>query len=78
LIYAGANSLILSLWPVSSLAAKELMIGFYKNLKRGDTKATALQKAQIELRDGWSEKYGKEVGGHPYFWAPFVLIGDWR
>jgi CHAT domain-containing protein len=78
LLYAGANSLVLSLWSVSSLAAKELMISFYKNLKNGDSKATALQKAQIDLREKWSKEYGKEVGGHPYFWAPFILIGDWR
>jgi CHAT domain-containing protein len=78
LLYAGANSLILSLWPVSSLAAKELMISFYNNLKNGDTKAASLQKAQIDLRNRWSKKYEKEVGGHPYFWAPFILIGDWR
>jgi len=78
LIYAGANSLILSLWPVSSKAAKETMISFYSNLKNGDTKAEALQKAQISLRERWSEMHGQEEGGHPYFWAPFILIGDWR
>jgi len=78
LIYAGAKSLILSLWPVSSQAAKEMMVEFYKNLKRGDTKAAALQKSQLDLRERWSEKYGKEEGGHPYFWAPFILIGDWK
>lgn len=33
LLYAGANSLILSLWPVNSQAAKEMMVEFYSNLK---------------------------------------------
>ena len=51
LIYAGANSLILSLWPVNSYATKELMIEFYSNLKSGDTKSIALQKTQTKIRE---------------------------
>ena len=73
----GPIILGLSLWPVESHAAKEIMISFYQNLKNGDTKAEALQKAQIGLREKWSKMYGQDYA-HPYFWAPFVLIGDWR
>lgn len=47
------------------------MLEFYKRLKNGADKATALQQAQIKImeREGWSD---------PYFWAPFVLIGNWQ
>ena len=74
---AGADSVAVSLWRVNSTSTKEIMLEFYTNLKKGDDKATALQKAQIKVRDRWKEEYGEEYA-HPYFWASFVLVGDWR
>jgi CHAT domain-containing protein len=49
----------------------ELMLEFYRLLKRGVDKATALQRAQLKIMEtpGWS---------HTHYWAPFVLIGDWE
>lgn len=47
------------------------MIEFYKELKDGKSKATALQQAQIKIMQ-------KEEYSHRYFWAPFVLVGDWE
>lgn len=73
-LYAGARSLIVSLWSVEAKSTYEYMKNFYKEIKEGRNKAEALQKIQIEFING---KYG-EIYSHPYFWAPFVLIGDWK
>jgi CHAT domain-containing protein len=71
LIYAGTASIIVSLWSVDAASTRELMINFYKLLKGGKDRATALQQAQIKIMQ-------KEEYSHPYYWAPFVLVGDWE
>lgn len=71
-LYAGASSTLASLWGVDDEATQHLMIRFYGLLlDKGLSKAQALQQAQMEVRAiaGWS---------HLYYWAPFVLIGDWH
>ena len=70
LIYAGAPSIIVTLWSVDAASAQELMIEFYRLLREGKDKASALQQAQTKIRE-------KEEYSHPYIWAPFILIGDW-
>ena len=71
-LYAGASSVIVSLWTVDAPSStQELVLEFYKRLKNGVDKATALQQAQIRIME-------KEEYLHPYYWAPFVLIGDWE
>jgi CHAT domain-containing protein/Tfp pilus assembly protein PilF len=67
--YAGAGSLIVSLWNVYDPSTYELMLKFYRNLKKGMTKVSALRDAQIQLMD-------YKAYSHPYFWAPFILIGN--
>jgi CHAT domain-containing protein/lipopolysaccharide biosynthesis regulator YciM len=69
LIYAGTPSVIVSLWSVDAKSTQELMVEFYKLLKEGKDKATALQQAQIKIME-------KEEYSHPYYWAPFILVGD--
>jgi CHAT domain-containing protein len=66
LLQAGAQSLILSLWDVHDDSTKEFMIGFYTHLQKGLSKTESLQRAMLEL---------KERRPHPYYWAPFTLIG---
>ena len=66
LLQAGAQSLLLSLWDVHDSSTKEFMVAFYSQLQRGASKALALQHAMIELRARYP---------HPYYWAPFSLIG---
>jgi CHAT domain-containing protein len=66
LFQAGAQSMVLSLWDVHDASTKEFMAAFYTGLQKGLAKASALRKAMIELRS----KYP-----HPYYWAPFSLIG---
>jgi CHAT domain-containing protein/tetratricopeptide (TPR) repeat protein len=69
-LYAGTPSILASLWSVDANSTQELMVEFYTNLKKGADKATALQKAQNKIME--MEKYS-----HPYYWAPFILVGKW-
>ena len=74
LFVAGTPSSVVSQWSVSDSTTSALMIAFYEALHNTTTKsdkAVSLQKAQIQLmHDG--------LHSHPYYWAPFVLVGDWR
>lgn len=69
-VRSGAASVLASLWQVDDKATTMLMTEFYNNLKNGDSKAAALQKAQHAL-------ISHNVYGSPYYWAPFILIGNW-
>ena len=66
LIYAGARSVLLTLWDVHDLSSAEFMKLFYGHLLDQGHKGRALQHAMLELR----ERYP-----HPYHWAPFTLVG---
>jgi len=71
-IYAGAPAVVVSLWSVSDQSTSLLMQRFYENLVEEHlSKAEALQQARISLLK--DEQYA-----HPFFWAPFVLSGDWQ
>ncbi|NET33308.1 MAG: CHAT domain-containing protein [Cyanothece sp. SIO1E1] len=70
---SGAHSTLASLWSVSDQSTADLMNEFYQQLARtsdATTKAEALRQAQLALLN--SAEYS-----HPYFWASFVLIGNW-
>jgi CHAT domain-containing protein len=76
-LYAGAASIVASLWSVDAHTTREMMTVFYRHLRdhyrhTGTIdKASALQQAQREMI--------RQVGPRSSFqWAPFVLIGDWR
>jgi CHAT domain-containing protein len=66
-LYAGAPSVVASLWAVSDLSTAELMREMYSQLRAGETKRAALRRAQLAIKDAY---------GHPYYWAPFVLMGN--
>jgi CHAT domain-containing protein len=66
-LYAGANSIVSSLWEVDDEATRDLMLRFYRELK-SNNKARALQKAQLRVM----KKYP-----HPYYWAAFQLTGQY-
>ncbi len=68
---AGTSSLIASLWPVSDDAAALLMSTLYAELARGQDVQRAMQAGQLAVL-----KQNKMA--HPFFWAPFNLIGNWR
>jgi CHAT domain-containing protein len=65
---AGAPSLLVSQWTVDDEATAGFMIDFYSRLQAGAGPAAALRHAQCRLL---------EDKPHPYFWAPFVLLGRW-
>lgn len=72
-MYAGASRVVSSLWKVDDEATAELMKSFYSHmLKEGRPAAAALRMAKSELRQARAEWRA------PYFWAGFVLQGDWR
>ncbi len=70
--YAGASRVMVSLWRVSDRATAELMTRFYRGLLEDRrSPAQALRAAQLSMasEDGWQA---------PYYWAGFILQGDWR
>jgi CHAT domain-containing protein len=70
-VKAGARSVIATLWSVDDESTSLLMKEFYNQLKNpGMSKAKALQTAQMKILDGAAYR-------HPFFWAPFLLIGNW-
>ncbi len=65
----GAGAVIASLWSVDDTATAALMNQFYIALSEGNTKAQALQQAQLRM-------IGSDRFSHPYDWAAFILIGN--
>jgi CHAT domain-containing protein len=79
----GARAAIASLWSVDDGGTQILMNAFYAGLEQGMTKAEALRQAQIALITGNFQTLGVEVSpqlapdlDRPYYWAPFILIGN--
>ena len=68
-LFAGARSVLASLWAIDDEATMMFMKSFYRQLGNGESASVALQKAMKCLRD--SHDYSA-----PKYWAPFVLIGD--
>jgi CHAT domain-containing protein/Tfp pilus assembly protein PilF len=69
----GAKAVIATLWPVADASTNELMQSFYRirDSNKGMPKVEALQQAQLALLHG-------STYSHPYYWAPFILIGNSR
>ncbi len=82
--YAGARTVVASLWDVSDAVTPELVVRFHRHLRSGKPKDQALQAARIELlREPITivNKFGRKVrkdASAPIFWAAFQLYGDWR
>jgi CHAT domain-containing protein len=80
--YAGARALLVSNWPVDTVASRQLMTDLFK--KQSDdkklSKPEALRQAMLTLADKGGYRDGKLTSGyayaHPLFWAPFVVVGD--
>jgi CHAT domain-containing protein len=70
-LYAGAKSVIASLWKVNDEATARMMSALYARVKHGESPGSALRNAQLEMaRD---ERWSK-----PYYWAAFAVQGDYR
>src|SRR6185295_17671317 len=70
--FAGARSVVASLWSISDVSTARFMKRFYSYLRSGKTKDDALRAAQID------QIRGKSGSPHPFHWAAFELFGDWR
>ena len=66
-LYAGARSLLLSLWNVNDESTAALMVRFYQEWQKGAAKSTALRSAMLSVR---------EQHPNPFYWAPFLLVGN--
>jgi CHAT domain-containing protein len=66
LLYAGAQTLMVSLWEVHDQSTAEFMRDFYEGYKSSASKANALRSAMLKL---------KQKHRHPYYWAAFALVG---
>lgn len=67
--YAGCPSLVSTLWQVNEKSTKDIVVEFYKNLKKGLYKNEALQKAKLSYLQNTDD-------AHPYYWASLVAIGN--
>jgi CHAT domain-containing protein/Tfp pilus assembly protein PilF len=70
LALAGAETQVMSLWPVSDRWTKGLMVSYYRGLRRGEGRGAALRQAQLEMLKDVKRR-------HPYYWAGFILSGEW-
>jgi CHAT domain-containing protein len=73
LLYAGASSVVASLWKVHDLSTALMMMRFYRNMATMD-KVHALCEAQRWILHSEELYYFNK----PFFWAPFVVFGDWH
>ena len=71
LVLAGAESELMSLWRVDDAATSDLMVEYYKRLEAGEERAEALRQVQIKM-------LRSKDRNHPFFWASFIPVGDWR
>lgn len=72
---AGARSLVMSLWPVPDAAARDWMVGFYRAWVEGTGVLEAARRTRLEQLSLLRER-GQPT--HPYAWAGFVTVGEWR
>ncbi len=71
-LYAGVPSLVVTLWSIDDESSSMIMKNFYQHLKVGLNKKQALRQAKIDYL-----KSSTNTGKDPFYWAPFILIGDW-
>jgi CHAT domain-containing protein len=67
---AGAETLVMSMWPVSDYVTRELMTGYYKNLKQGLGRGQSLRQVQLQMLKRPNRR-------HPFYWASFIQSGEW-
>jgi CHAT domain-containing protein len=70
LVLAGSESQIMSLWAVSDLSTRDLIIAYYKAVMQGVGRGEALRQAQLQMLKDSRRR-------HPYYWAGFIQSGEW-
>jgi CHAT domain-containing protein len=71
LVLAGAETQVMSLWPVSDRGTRDLMIAYYRALTRGEGRSEALRQVQLRMLQSKGRR-------HPYYWASFIQSGEWK
>ena len=67
---AGAESLLMSLWPVSDYGTKRIMTDYYTGLKEGLGRGEALRQVKLAMLKRRNRQ-------HPFYWAGFIQSGEW-
>ncbi len=70
LFLAGAESQLMSLWPVSDRSTRDLMVGYYQALVQNVGRGEALRRVRLQM-------LRNKPRSHPYYWASFILAGEW-
>jgi CHAT domain-containing protein len=71
LVIAGSESQVISLWPISDEAVKDVLVPYYKTLQQGVGRSEGLRQAQLRMVRGRKELH------HPFFWAALLPSGEW-
>jgi CHAT domain-containing protein len=69
-VLAGAETQVMSLWPVSDEGTQKLMVAYYERLRAGKGRGEALRHVQLNM-------LGSKTRKHPFFWASFIQSGEW-
>jgi CHAT domain-containing protein len=69
----GARTTLVTLWPVNDFSTASWMRAFYTSLTRGDTKEEAMREARESML-----RADRPLWRLPYYWAPFIMVGDYR
>jgi CHAT domain-containing protein len=69
-VLAGAETLVMSLWPVSDVVSREMMAAYYTGLRDGRGRGDALRQAQLAM-------LARKNRQHPFYWAGFIQAGEW-
>jgi CHAT domain-containing protein len=70
LVLAGAESQLMTLWPVSDRSTRDLVVNYYRQITADVGRGDALRRAQLDLMR--TPRFA-----HPYYWASFILSGAW-
>ncbi len=76
LLYAGTNNIMVSLWKVADLSTSELMINFYSELLANEKNGNISFLYSNSLHTAKLKMIESKQFGHPFFWSPFILIGQ--
>ena len=69
-VLAGAESLVMSLWPVSDYVTREMMTDYYRGLRQGLGRSEALRQVKLAMLK-------RRTREHPFYWASFIQSGEW-
>jgi CHAT domain-containing protein len=69
-VLAGAETLVMSLWPVSDSVSRETMVAYYTRLRAGLGRGDALRWSKLDMLK-------RPARQHPYYWAGFIQSGEW-